>query len=143
MSSTITKKDLIEAIAQRTGQNRAEVRDAIQTFLDLVIEELAKGNRLEFRDFGVFESRVRAPRRAQNPKTLAPVEVPARRTVKFKIGRLMRGALDAPASVDGTAGRDGHADGDGQRADGHAGRDGAGGGKRRSRRPANGRDESA
>jgi nucleoid DNA-binding protein len=45
---------------------------------------------LEFRDFGVFETRTRASRVAQNPKTLERVEVPSKRTVKFKMGRLMR-----------------------------------------------------
>ena len=45
---------------------------------------------MEFRDFGVFETRQRAARMAQNPKTLEQVEVPSRRTVKFKPGRLMK-----------------------------------------------------
>ena len=62
----------------------------IQTFLDAVIDELAQGNRLEFRDFGVFEHKDRLSRTAQNPKTLARVKVPAKRTVKFKMGRLMK-----------------------------------------------------
>jgi integration host factor subunit beta len=55
--------------------------------------ELCKDNRLEFRDFGVFETRTRAQRIAQNPKTLARVEVPAKKTVKFKIGRMMKDRL--------------------------------------------------
>jgi integration host factor subunit beta len=96
MSDTITKKDLIDRICEQTGHKRAAVRDTVQTFLDMVISELAKGHRLEFRDFGVFEIKSRAPRKAQNPKTLEPVQVPARRTVKFKVGRLMREALDSP-----------------------------------------------
>jgi nucleoid DNA-binding protein len=53
---------------------------------------------LEFRDFGVFETRTRAARTAQNPKTLERVEVPAKRTVKFKMGRLMRENLYAAAA---------------------------------------------
>ncbi len=48
---------------------------------------------MEFRDFGVFEIRNRAPRVAQNPKTLERVPVPAKKTVKFKVGRLMKMAL--------------------------------------------------
>ena len=58
-----------------------------------IIAELGKGNRLEFRDFGVFETKIRKARKAQNPKTLAPVAVPEKRTVKFKVGRLMRHKL--------------------------------------------------
>ena len=93
--ATITKKDLIDRIALRTGQKRTLVKRTVQQFLDEVTTELGNGNRLEFRDFGVFEIRERAPRVAQNPKTLEPVTVPAKRTIKFKMGRKMREALDA------------------------------------------------
>ncbi len=55
--------------------------------------ELVQDNRLEFRDFGVFEPRTREARVAQNPKTLEKVKVPAKRTVKFKMGRMMRERL--------------------------------------------------
>lgn len=91
---TITKKDLVDRIAERTGQKRVVVKRTIQEFLSQMIEELGQGNRLEFRDFGVFEIKDRAPRVAQNPKTLERVEVPAKRTVKFKVGRQMREHLD-------------------------------------------------
>jgi integration host factor subunit beta len=67
----------------------------VQSFLDNIIEELGHGNRLEFRDFGVFEAKERAARTAQNPKTLERVQVPPKRTVKFKVGRLMKQKLQA------------------------------------------------
>ena len=66
------------------------VKDVIQRFLDKITEELAAGNRLEFREFGVFEVKDRAARRAQNPRTLEKVQVPAKKVVKFKVGRRMR-----------------------------------------------------
>ena len=91
--ATITKKELIDRIADATKQRRVQVKCAVQLFLDEVIAELGKGNRLEFRDFGVFETKVRRARRAQNPKTLEPVSVPEKRTVKFKVGRLMKQKL--------------------------------------------------
>ncbi len=93
---TVTKKDLVERIAEGNGLKREQVREVLQKFLDQLIKELAEGNRIEFRDFGVFEVRVRAARTAQNPKTLQRVVVPARRTVKFKVGRLMKDCLDKP-----------------------------------------------
>ena len=82
--STITKKDLIDRIAENTQAKRVVVKRIVQSFLDEVVAELARENRLEFRDFGVFETRTRAARVAQNPKTLERVQVPAKRTVKFK-----------------------------------------------------------
>ncbi len=94
--ATITKKDLIDRIAERTGQKRIDVKKSVQEFLNQIVHELGDGNRLEFRDFGVFEIKVRAPRVAQNPKTLERVPVPAKKTVKFKMGRLMRLSLDSP-----------------------------------------------
>ena len=95
--STVTKRELIDRIAERTQAKRVLVKRITQAFLDEIIEELRKNNRLEFRDFGVFETRIRAARVAQNPKTLERVKVPPKRTVKFKMGRLMRENLYAPA----------------------------------------------
>ena len=97
---TVTKKELIDRIADRTGNKRVVVKRIIQGFLDEIMDELGSGNRLEFRDFGVFESKIRAARVAQNPKTLERVEVPEKRTVKFKRGRVMKMRLggERPAS---------------------------------------------
>ena len=87
---TITKKELVNRIADTTKQTKVVVKDIIQRFLDEIISELSAGNRLEFREFGVFEVKDRAARRAQNPRTLEKVEVPAKRVVKFKVGRMMK-----------------------------------------------------
>ena len=98
--ATVTKKELIDRIAERSGLRRADVRTVVQQFLDEVIEELGRDNRLEFRDFGVFEARERPSRMAQNPKTLERVEVTARRAVRFKAGRFMRERLEeAPGAT--------------------------------------------
>ena len=93
--ATVTKKEFIDRIAERTQAKRVIVKGIVQAFLEEVTAELCKNNRLEFRDFGVFETRTRVARIAQNPKTLERVEVPAKRTVKFKMGRLMRENLSA------------------------------------------------
>ena len=91
---TITKKELMDRIADDLGYKRILTKEIIQAFLDAVIEEMAAGNRLEFRDFGVFDSKVRASRQAQNPKTLDKVFVPPKRSVKFKVGRVLKRKLD-------------------------------------------------
>jgi len=99
-NGTTTKKELVNRIAEELGEKKVLVKDVIQHFLDAVIDELAAGRRLEFREFGVFEVRERAARIAQNPRTLDKVQVPAKRVVKFKVGRRMRqlvceGGVDA------------------------------------------------
>jgi nucleoid DNA-binding protein len=96
--ATVTKKELIDRIAERTQAKRVLVKRITQAFLDEITAELCKNNRLEFRDFGVFETRTRAARIAQNPKTLERVDVPPKRTVKFKMGRLMRENLSVAAT---------------------------------------------
>ena len=87
---TVTKKELTDRIADSLGAKRSLVKDVVQLFLDNIVDELANGNRLEFRDFGVFEVRTRKPRMAQNPRTLERVPVPLKSTVKFKVGRRMK-----------------------------------------------------
>ncbi len=100
--ATVTKKELIDRISEQTQAKRVVVKRIIQSFLDEIVDELSKDNRLEFRDFGVFETKIRAPRTAQNPRTLARVEVTSKRMVKFKMGRLMKekvAPMSAPAKA--------------------------------------------
>ncbi|MCJ7693835.1 MAG: integration host factor subunit beta [Anaerolineaceae bacterium] len=91
--ATITKKDLVGRITETTQAKQSSVKTIVQCILDEIIAELAKNNRLEFRDFGVFEVRERAARTAQNPKTMEKVQVPAKKKVRFKMGRIMREKL--------------------------------------------------
>ena len=103
--ATITKKELIDRVADKEDCKRVVVKRIIQAFLDSIVEELGRGHRVEFRDFGVFESKLRAPRQAQNPKTMDKVMVPQKRTVKFKVGRTMKERLDElPAHIDKATG---------------------------------------
>jgi integration host factor subunit beta len=109
--ATITKKELIDRISDATNGRRVQVKKVVQQFLDEIVMELGKGNRLEFRDFGVFETKLRKARKAQNPKTLDPVNVPEKRTVKFKVGRLMKQRLAGTAgAIVGSEGADGDDD---------------------------------
>src|SRR6478609_6814398 len=108
--TTVTKKELVDRISVQLGVKRVIVKRVTQQFLDEIIAELGRGNRLEFRDFGVFECKQRAARVAQNPKTMERVAVPSKRTVKFKVGRLMKLKMleIAKATQSGAAAKDGH-----------------------------------
>jgi integration host factor subunit beta len=108
---TVTKKELTDRIADALGAKRTLVKEVVQHFLDEIVGELANGNRLEFRDFGVFEVRTRKPRMAQNPRTLEQVPVPLKSTVKFKVGRRMKRSVqnagaDENADADENPGKD-------------------------------------
>lgn len=93
--ATITKKKLIQVISQNKGVHPNDVRNVIQAFLDVMTDYLVKGDRLEFRDFGVFEIVERKQKIGRNPKNAAvPIIIPARLAVKFTPGKKMRKMLD-------------------------------------------------
>ena len=90
---TITKRELIVRLAESTETKQSSVRAIVQCFLDEITAELTRDNRLEFRDFGVFEIKEREARMGQNPKTMEKVHIPAKRTVRFKMGMGMKEKL--------------------------------------------------
>ncbi|MCR4290318.1 MAG: integration host factor subunit beta [Candidatus Scalindua sp.] len=98
--ATITKRELAEAISQKLGSPQIITKQTIQLFLELCTEELAKGNRLEFRDFGILTTVERGPRIGRNPKTGTTVDVPPKRVVRFKSGRLLKEKVQDDSSQD-------------------------------------------
>jgi len=96
LPKTVTKRELVQRISDKSGQTKVLVRSIVQQFLEEVSEELVSGNRLEFRKFGVFEVRNRPGRIAQNPKSLEKVVVPAKRVVKFKVGNVLKKRVESP-----------------------------------------------
>ena len=93
--ATITKKKLIQVISQERGVHPNDVRDVMQSLLDVMTECLSKGDRLEFRDFGVFEVVERKQKIGRNPKNAAvPIVIPARLAVKFTPGKKMRKVIE-------------------------------------------------
>src|ERR1039457_4242703 len=88
---TLTKRNLVTRISGETGLTQQQVFDVVQKTLDYIAEALAKGDKVELRNFGVFEIKVRKARVGRNPnKPEADVAIPARATVKFKAGKEMR-----------------------------------------------------
>ncbi len=88
---TLTKRDLVTRISNETGLVQQQVLDVVQKTLDYIAEALAKGDKVELRNFGVFEVKIRKARVGRNPN--APetdVPIPARSVVKFKPGKEMR-----------------------------------------------------
>lgn len=86
---TVTKRDLCERIAATTGCTGRATKAVVQQFLNEITAEIAIGNRIELRDFGVFGTRVRSANKARNPRTSEAVDVPARTVVSFKAGKRM------------------------------------------------------
>ena len=88
---TLTKRDLVMRIAEETGLIQQDVFAVLQKSLDYITEALAKGDNVEFRNFGVFAVRVRKSRIGRNPKKPQNVvTIPERKVVKFKPGKIMK-----------------------------------------------------
>ena len=102
---TLTKRDLVIQIADKTGLVQSQVFEIVQQTLDRVTDALARGETVELRNFGVFEVKVRKARVGRNPNSQeTDVPIPARATVKFKAGKEMR--IDVLKLT--PEGRDGH-----------------------------------
>ena len=88
---TVTKRDLVMRISSKTGMVQQQVHEVVQKTLDYISESLAQGDKIELRNFGVFEVKVRKARVGRNPnRPEADVPIPRRAVVKFKAGKEMR-----------------------------------------------------
>ena len=102
--ATITKKNLVHEISQKRKLHPNDVRAVMQSFLDSITDVLAKGDRLEFRDFGVFEVVERKQKIGRNPKNASvPIIIPARKAVKFTPGKKMKSLIEKPVTFSPSA----------------------------------------
>ena len=89
----MTKKDIVRIVADTLGLKLALAKTAVDLTLENICAVVCKRGRIELRNFGVFEVKVRAARKARNPRTNTPVDVPARRVVTFQPGKLLAQAV--------------------------------------------------
>lgn len=85
----MTKKEIVKKISDEIGLTQLKTKEIVQRTLDGIIQTLITEGRIELRNFGVFEVKQRAPRKARNPRTGAKVSVPAKNVVTFKPGKEM------------------------------------------------------
>ena len=86
----MTKADIVEDVAQRTGLTKKEVGETVDLFLQKVGDLLSDGKHLEIRGFGTFKVKEREARMARNPRTGETVPVPARRVPVFKVSKMLK-----------------------------------------------------
>lgn len=89
----MTKKEIVRRIAAELNIDQTLTKMVVQRCLDSIIEALAKAGRIELRNFGVFEVKERAARKARNPKTNEEVHVPPKRVVRFQAGKNVKERL--------------------------------------------------
>ena len=85
----MTKKEIVKEISEKLGLTQLKTKEIVQKTFDAIIDTLVEEERIELRNFGVFEVKQRAARKARNPRTGAKVEVPAKFVVTFKPGKEM------------------------------------------------------
>lgn len=85
----MTKKEIVRTISEEIGLTQLQTKEIVQKTFDAIVETLVRDRRIELRNFGVFEVKRRAPRKARNPRTSEKVFVPAKYVVTFKPGKEM------------------------------------------------------
>ena len=97
----MTKKEIVKQIADKVGLTQVETKEVVQSTFDAIIDAIASKGRIELRNFGVFEVKVRKARTARNPKTNEEVEVAEKRVVTFQPGKVMEERVRRAGSVAG------------------------------------------
>jgi len=85
----MTKKEIVRVISEQIGLTQLRTKEIVQKTFDAIVETLVEDGRIELRNFGVFEVKRRAARKARNPRTGDKVEVPEKLVVTFKPGKEM------------------------------------------------------
>jgi integration host factor subunit beta len=85
----VTKKEIVKTISDEIGLTQLKTKEIVQKTFDAIVETLVEERRIELRNFGVFEVKKRAARKARNPRTGAKVYVPEKYVVTFKPGKEM------------------------------------------------------
>ena len=85
----MTKKEIVKQIAEKVDETQLKIKEIVQLTFDAIVETLLEEKRIELRNFGVFEVKQRKARKARNPRTGEPVQVPPKNVVTFKPGKEM------------------------------------------------------
>ncbi len=94
MAKSVTKADLVAAIAASAGLKKVEAERALQALTGAIQEALVGGQKVTLVGFGTFSVSHRASRMGRDPQTKQPIEIPASNTVKFKPGKAMKEAVN-------------------------------------------------
>ena len=85
----MNKTEFINAVAEKSGLSKVDAKKAVEAFVETVSSELKEGGKVALLGFGSFSVAEKSARKGVNPKTKQPIEIPARKSVKFKAGRLL------------------------------------------------------
>ena len=90
----MNKKDLVMALAEKTGTTKKSAEETLNVMVDIITEELKKNEKVQLIGFGSFETRKRAARKGRNPQTGAEMKIPASTVPVFKAGKALKDAVN-------------------------------------------------
>lgn len=91
----MSKRDFVEAVAENAGLTKKDADAAVKAVTQVIIEQVAAGNKISLVGFGTFESGTRAARQGRNPQTGEPMDIPETKVPKFKPGKAFKDAVKA------------------------------------------------
>src|SRR5438128_5502476 len=97
----VTKKEIVKTISEKLGLTQLKTKEIVQQTFDAIVETLLEVGRIELRNFGVFEVKMRKARKARNPRTGEKVDVEPKKVVTFKPGKEMEEKVRRYAHVPG------------------------------------------
>lgn len=90
----MNKTELVAAMAKDTNLSRKDVEAVLKSFIDVVTDELKKGEKIQLVGFGTFEVSTRAAREGRNPQTGKTMSIPASKAPKFKAGKALKDSIN-------------------------------------------------
>jgi DNA-binding protein HU-beta len=87
--------ELSAQVAEKTGMTKKDGEKVVSALFDTIIETLDGGDRVQIVGFGTFEAKLRPARKARNPRTGEPIDIPENRAASFKAGKMLRNTLAA------------------------------------------------
>ena len=97
----MTKKEIVRSISEDLGLTQSKTKEIVQKVFDAILQTLVDEGRVELRNFGIFEVKQRAPRKARNPRTGEDVFVPEKHVVTFKPGQIMQQRVEELGNSNG------------------------------------------
>ena len=100
----MTKNEIVRSISEDLGLTQLKTNAIVQKVFDAILQTLVDEGRVELRNFGVFEVKRRAPRKARNPRTGEAVFVPEKSVVTFRPGQIMQQRVESLGNSNGEGG---------------------------------------
>ena len=97
----MNKSELIAALAEKTEVSKKDAEKALNAFVDVVSDSLAKGDKVQLIGFGTFDVKARPARTARNPRTGAEIKIAATKAPAFKAGKALKDKVNTPAKKKG------------------------------------------